>query len=255
MTQPVDIRLMNLSAQLLALCFVLLGAGALITWAMRHDVFAIRGITVTGDVSHNNAVTLRANVASRLSGTFLTVDLAQTREVFETSPWVRKAVVRREFPNRLQVILEEHKPLAYWGEEGASTLVNGFGEVFEANVDDLEQALPRLNGPSGQAPAVLAMYQALLPVFEAVDLPLTDLEMSSRGSWRVTLDTGAVLELGRGAQDEVSARTQRFLKTVTQVTSRYGRRINAVESADLRYADGYAIRLRGVTTGIDAKKK
>ena len=255
MPPSVDIRLMNLSTQLLVLCFVLLGLGAVLTWVVRHEVFDIRGITVTGDVTHNNAVTLRANVASRLSGTFLTVDLAQAREVFESAPWVRKAVVRREFPNRLQVILEEHKPVAFWGEEGASTLINGYGEVFEANVDDLEQELPRLSGPLNQAATVLAMYRALLPVFDAVDLPLTDLEMSNRGSWRVTLDTGAVIELGRGQEDEVTARTQRFLKTVTQVTSRYGRRLNALESADLRYEDGYAIRLRGVTTGTEVKKK
>ena len=134
-------------------------------------------------------------------------------------------------------------------------LQNLNGEVFEANVDDLEQELPRLSGPLNQAATVLAMYRALLPVFDAVDLPLTDLEMSNRGSWRVTLDTGAVIELGRGQEDEVTARTQRFLKTVTQVTSRYGRRLNALESADLRYEDGYAIRLRGVTTGTEVKKK
>lgn len=255
MPPSVDIRLMNLSAQALALCFVMLGLGVALTLVVRHPVFDIRGITVTGDVTHNNAVTLRANIASRLSGTFLTVDLAQAREVFESAPWVRKAVVRREFPNRLQVILEEHKPVAFWGDDGASTLINQHGEVFEANVDDIEQDLPRLNGPIHQAPQILAMYRTLEPVFEAVDLPLTDLEMSNRGSWRATLDTGAVIELGRGHEEEIVARSQRFLRTATQVTSRYGRRLNALESADLRYEDGYAIRLRGVTTGTDMKKR
>jgi len=151
--------------------------------------------------------------------------------------------------------LEEHKPVAFWGDEGASTLINTQGEVFEANVDDLEQELPRLSGPLNQSVAVLAMYRALLPVFDAVDLPLTDLEMSNRGSWRVTLDTGAVVELGRGNEEEVTARVQRFLRTVTQVTSRYGRRLNALQSADLRYEDGYAIRLSGVTTSADALKR
>lgn len=255
MPPSVDIRLMNFSAQALVLCFVLFGLGVAMTWVVRHPLFDIRGITVTGDVTHNNAVTLRANIASRMNGTFLTVDLAQVRQVFESAPWVRKAVVRREFPNRLQVILEEHKPLAFWGEEGDSTLINQHGEVFEANVDDIEQDLPRLNGPMSQAAQVLAMYRVLVPVFEAVDLPLTELEMSNRGSWRATLDTGAVIELGRGHEEEIVARSQRFLRTVTQVTSRYGRRLNALESADLRYEDGYAIRLRGVTTATDMKKR
>jgi cell division protein FtsQ len=38
------------------------------------------------------------------------------------------------------------------------------------------------------------------------------------------------------------------LKTLTQVVSRYGRDPNAIESADLRHENGYAIRLRGVST-------
>ena len=64
-----------------------------------------------------------------------------------------------------------------------------------------------------------------------------------------------VIELGSGALPDVLARSQRFLKSVTQVTSRYGRQPDALEAADLRHEDGYAIRLRGVTTlAMDAQK-
>ncbi len=172
-------------------------------------------------------------------------------------PWVRQAVVRREFPNRLKVLLQEHQAVAYWGVEGESRLVNSFGEVFEANVDEVEQdALPRLNGPDGQAAQVLAMYQTLEPVFAPVDLTLEQIELTGHGGWRARLDTGAQIELGGGTGAEVLARTQRFLKTLTQVTSRYGRMPEALETADLRHQDGYAIRLRGVTTlAADGQKK
>src|SRR5665811_1279869 len=121
---PRDVKLMNLTASVLLLAFALLLVLALAYWAVQHQVFAIRAITVTGDVSHNNAVTLRANVAPRLSGTFLTLDLTAARRAFEAVPWVRRAVVRREFPNRLKVQLQEHKAVAYWGVEGESTPVS-----------------------------------------------------------------------------------------------------------------------------------
>jgi cell division protein FtsQ len=200
-------------------------------------------------VTHSNAVTLRANVASRLNGTFFTVDLARVRAAFEAVPWVRHAVVRRGFPNRLHVDLQEHVAVAYWGGDAQSRLINSFGEVFEANVGEVEQdLLPRLDGPEDQSAEVLAMYRAIAPLFDNVELPLDQLELSARGSWRVKLDTGAVLELGRGSVDEVLARTRRFLKTLTQVTSRYERRVSALDSADLRHENGYAIRLRGVST-------
>jgi cell division protein FtsQ len=130
-------------------------------------------------------------------------------------------------------------------------LLNSFGEVFEANVGEVEQdMLPRLHGPEGQAAEVLAMYRALQDMFEAIELPIEQLELSTGGSWRIHLESGALIELGRGTTSDVSARAQQFLKTLTQVTSRYGRQPKAVESADLRHQNGYAIRLRGVSTVV-----
>jgi cell division protein FtsQ len=255
---PFDVKLMNLTASLLLAGFVLLALGGLVGWAVQHPVLAIRSVTVSGDVEHTNAITLRANVAPRLSGTFLTLDLAAARQAFEAVPWVRRAVVRREFPNRLKVVLQEHQAVAYWNTDGDSTLVNSFGEVFEANVGEVEQdALPRLSGPSGQSALVLAVYQALQPLFEGFDLSIDQLELTGRGGWRAQLDSGALIELGRGTQDEVVERSRRFLATLPQVTSRYGRTAVALESADLRHQDGYAIRLRGVSTlvSVDGKKQ
>ena len=254
---PFDVRLMNVTASTLFTVFGAMSVAALAAWAANHRVFAISAVTVSGDVAHNNAVTLRANVVPRIAGSFLTIDLARARDAFEAVPWVRRAIVRREFPNRLKVVLQEHRAVAFWGAEGDSRLLNSFGEVFEANAGEVEhEALPRLAGPAGQAPQVLTLYRLLAPMFDTLDLSLEQLELSGRGSWTARLDTGAVIELGRGSEAELHARTARFLKTLTQVSSRYQRRPDAVETADLRHADGYALRLRGVSTGsVDGQKK
>lgn len=257
MPAPLDIKLMNITASALLVVFGFLLAGLMVGWVARHPAFAIGGIAVTGDVTHNNAVTLRANVAPRLGGTFFTMDLSQARAAFESVPWVRQAIVKRSFPNRLNVALQEHQAVAYWGADGDGLLVNSFGEVFEANAGEIEQEdIPRLIGPEGQAAVVWAMYQTLQPVYGSLDMVLEQLELTGRGGWRARFDSGAEVELGRGSNDEVLMRSQRFLKTVTQVTARYERNPDALETADLRYEEGYAIRLRGVTTGaVDAQKK
>ena len=255
---PPDVRLMNTVSVFLGL---VLGAMALalgLAWLARHPAFNLSAIRVGGELTHNNAVTLRANVAPKLAGNFLTVDLASTRAAFETVPWVRRAVVQREFPSRLKVVLYEHKAVAYWGPQGESRLVNSEGEVFDANPGDVEnEELPVLNGPKGQALQVLQAYQTLLPLFEEMDAVLEQLELSELGSWRAQLDSGASIELGHGSLTEVQTRARRFIDTVPQVSARFGR---DVESADLRYGSGYALKLRGVTTGeiadaIDKKKK
>ena len=186
---------------------------------------------------------------ARLSpGNFFTIDLARARAAFESVPWVRSAVVRREFPNKLRVTLTEQVPVATWGDEAGSKLINGFGDVFEANVAEVDDSLPRLDGPIEQAGQVLGMYRVLQPQFQPYDLSIDELTLSSRGSWKVVLDSGAELDLGRGQSEEVTARLQRFLKTVTQVAGQYRRSMADVEGADLRHNDAYALRLRGVTT-------
>ena len=253
---PFDVKLMNVTATLVYALFalVLLAAGA--WWVLRQPFFPLAGIKVDGEVTHNNAVTLRANVAPQLAGNFFTVDLARARAAFEAVPWVRKAVVRREFPNKLRATLTEHVPVAHWGDDAQSRLINGYGEVFEANVAEVDADLPRLDGPLEQAGQVLGMYRVLQPLFAPYELSLDSLTLSSRGSWRVVLDTGAAIELGRGQSEEVAARTQRFLVTVAPVARQYGRTVASVEGADLRHNEGYALRLRGVTTVVvDPKKK
>jgi cell division protein FtsQ len=243
---PADIRFMNGMSMAFASVFVLMGLLLVASWLLKQPIFNLSAISVQGDVTHNNAVTLRANVTPRLAGNFFTVDLAQTRAVFESVPWVRKAVVQRQFPDRLKVLLQEHQAVAYWGPEGDTRLVNSFGEVFEANQAEVETAdLPQLNGPSGQTPLVLQVYRQLAVQFEKLDMALERLELTGQGSWRARLESGAVIELGHGSVVEIDGRTQRFIATLSQVSSRYGRDL---ESADLRYSNGYALRLKGVTT-------
>jgi cell division protein FtsQ len=253
---PFDVRLMNLTATVLfAACGVLLVA-ALAWWAVRNPVFAIRAIVVQGDVAHSNAATLRANVAPRLSGNFFTLDLQKAREAFEAVPWVRKAVVQRQFPNKLRVRLEEHQAEALWGADSGARLVNTYGEVFEANDSDVEQDdLPRLTGPEGSSAQVLAMYRALQPLMQPLDLSVDEVALTGSGGWTLHLDGGALVELGRGTAPEVLARSERFARTLTQVASKYGRRPEALVAADLRNAGGYAVRLRGVATTEPAAQR
>jgi cell division protein FtsQ len=259
MPLPADIRLMNGVATAV---YALAAVGALVAgvlWLMRSPLFPIRAIQLDGDLSRNSVPTIRANAGPMLAGNFYSVDLAQGRAAFEAVPWVRRAVVRRVWPDRLAVRLEEHRAEALWessrpDSEAAAgdQLVNDHGEIFQANVGDVEQdGLPTLSGPEGSARQVLALYRRLQPVLARLDLVIERLQLTGRGSWRADLDSGAVIELGRGSDDEVLARTERFTRTVTQITGRYAQ---PLEYADLRQAGGYAVRLRGVSTTAPANK-
>lgn len=252
---PIDVRLMNFTANLLVMGVVLLALGGWAWWMLRHPVFAIQSISVQGEVSRNNAVTFKANVMPHLSGNFFTLNLEEAKQAFESVPWVRTAEVHRDYPNRLRAVLQEHHPIALWGEDGGNAMVNEQGQVFEADLDDVDvENLPRMKGPEGLSSEVMSMHHDLRPIFKAVGMDIDLLEMTPRGSWRVLTTTGAWMELGRGSQAEIVPRLQVFFKTLSQVTARYGRTPTTLMGADLRHQDGYALRLRGVSTVEDKQK-
>ena len=244
---PADVRVMDAVATgIYLLAAVVLAASALAALA-RAPWFTIRAIQVEGQMERSSLPTLRANALPQLAGGFFTVDLAAARAAFESVPWVRRAVVRRVFPDRLAVRLIEHQAAALWQrEDGNDRLVNRQGEVFDANIGDVEdQDLPRFLGPDGASAEMLSMHDRIEPVLRRLSLGIEALHLSGRGSWRVELHDGVEIELGRGSEDEIVERTERFARTLPEVTGRIGAPLLA---ADLRHADGYALRLRGVTT-------
>ncbi len=251
---PMDVRLMNIAALGLALIAGVAMLGAVGRWALAHPVFGITRIVVEGDTTHHNAITLQANVSSRISGNFFTLDLAQVRGVFESVPWVRRATVRREFPGQLRVKIEEHRSMSFWGAESESRMVNSQGEVFEANTGEAEaDELPRLVGTEGQSALMLNVYKQLAQAMKPFDALVEQLDLSGRGAWTMQLDSGAVIELGSGTPAEVLVRLQKFLSTHKQVLATYQRAgLDRIESVDLRHGQGYAIRLRGVSTVVAA---
>ncbi len=251
---PGDVRLMNITAVVLfALVAVALAATAVL-WAARHPLFSIRAIRVEGDVTRNSVATIRANAAPKLAGNFFTTKLTSDKSAFEAVPWVRKAEVRREWPGKLVVRLEEHRAVALWGYADADDkLVNSFGEVFEANLGDVEDdKLPTLSGPPGTSAVMLKLLQSLQPLFAKLDTHIDTLRLTGRGSWHAELDSGAEVALGRGTNEELVASAERFVGTVQPMLAQYQR---PLAYADLRHHDGYALKLRGVTTGVvsDAK--
>lgn len=83
---PVDVRLMHSLASALMLGVLAFALYALASWVARLPLFALSGITITGEVQHTNSVTLKANVTPKLSGSFFTVDLQQTRQFSSSCP-------------------------------------------------------------------------------------------------------------------------------------------------------------------------
>src|SRR5690606_18611867 len=145
---------------------------------------------------------------------FFTLDLAAVRKGFETLPWVRKADLRRQWPDRLEVRLEEHVPLARWGTMG---LVNVHGEIFDAAY---EGPLPVFNGPGGAAKEMAIQYAYFSNTLRPTGRVPEQLNVSPRRAWTLRLDGGLTLELGR---TDLENRLARFVDNYDRAAALLGR--------------------------------
>ncbi len=239
-----DIRLMNFTSRALVWLFC---AGALLVagnWMLMRPLWSIRVVRVQGSLQHISASALRSQALPRLHGNWFTIDLAAAQQAFARVPWVRNAVVQRVWPLSLLVTLQAQQPVAVWGGAAASQLVDAQGALFDANIGEVQDMhLPTLDGPPGSAQRVLQMERTLDARLAALHWQVAALELGAEGNWRVRLDGGPTLNLGSDADaNAFAARLQRFTALAPQVQRQYGR---AIVSADLRYANGFAVRLQG----------
>lgn len=215
---------------LMALSLVLAGYGVL-RYVLQLPVFPLRAVELASAPRNVDMEQLDKVVKAGVRGGFFSVDLEKTRRAFEQLPWVRKVSVRRKFPWRLEVSLEEHVALARWNN---TELVNTYGEVFSAQTSE---KLPSFAGQPDSSQMVTEMYGVLGKQLDAIGQHITQIGLSERFAWQLKLDSGMVLELGR---EQVPQRLARFVAVYPYSLATSARVVNHV---DLRYRNGFAAYL------------
>jgi cell division protein FtsQ len=234
-----DARQLDLVAKGLALIAVALLAWGTLAWAARQPPFAFREIVIRGPLDRVSAAHLEAVIRDEFTGTFFTMNLEAARASLAKVPWVRSVALRRQWPQRLEVAIEEQVPFARWNDAG---LVNTFGEVFVADYDG---NLPQLAGPEGRAAEVSARYHDTRETLAPLGLTVTGVRLSARGGWQVVANgaTGALaIELGR---EDPTARLARFVAAYDRTIGALARAGTRIERVDLRYRNGFAAHVPG----------
>ncbi|MBK6368064.1 MAG: cell division protein FtsQ/DivIB [Polaromonas sp.] len=245
---PLDIKLINgLSAGMIVLIIVL----ALIFLAknLKTDIADLRGIVITGDSKYQNPSNIRDAILPNISGGIIDVNLVVVKSVFENLPWVRSATVKKVYPNRINVSLTEHLAVGVWGDSDEWKMVNAQGEIFEVGSDELEEFVryPKFVGSDSQSVQIVNMYQKLKIMFSPMNTQISKIQLSPRGNWSILLDNGTHLELGRGSVEQIFENSKSALQTSVKIVEKYGKRVEDIKYLDLRYQDGYAIQMSGVS--------
>ncbi|CAD84906.1 cell division protein FtsQ/DivIB [Nitrosomonas europaea] len=165
----------------------------------------------TGNVSlvHITRDQIEQVVRNSANGNFIMIDLKTLQNAFMELPWVRSVKILREWPPALNILLEEHKPLAYWEE---TALVNTNGEIFHAIMDNVR--LPVFAGPDNSSRLITQQYRIFNKLLQPTGQTAIEIVLTPRHAWHVRLNTGTWLKLGR---EQIEQRLKRYVAVRTHI--------------------------------------
>lgn len=236
-------RILNMAAGALVGIAVLALSFAALYLLWQSALFPVREIEIKTALKHTTRGEIEEATRGRIGGNFFAVSPDEIRLGLEKLPWVRRASVRRVWPDRLEVGLEEHAALARWGDDA---LLNTYGERFHGRADSSQllrvaelAALPLLIGTPSSEPEVALRYLRFAALVAPLGAPVERVVLTQRFAWQLQLAGGLDIMLGRDA-DLAEERLRRFVGVYETTLKKMPRRH---EYVDLRYPNGFALRV------------
>ncbi|MEM5530591.1 cell division protein FtsQ/DivIB [Gammaproteobacteria bacterium AS21] len=182
---------------------------------------------------------------SRASSTILSTSIDELLQQAIEEPWVNNASIKRQWPPRITVDVQEQVPIAQWGAKG---LLNHQGDIFWPQQRIDLAFLPLLNGPSTETARVMDQFHTLNQFFKGSDVLMAGLTLQARGAWTLLLDNKIEVELGR---EKILARLKRFLQLYK---GHLYAKATEIDHVDVRYTNGVAVKWRQIVSDSAEKK-
>lgn len=193
--------------------------------------FAIQHIEIKGNLKYASEGQLQTDYHSLLGKSLLTTSLSTIKAVAVSPEWIEGADVRKVWPNTLQILVREYKPLAYWRD--GQLISTGAVIISPHPVPDLP--LPKLYGPEDSSDIVLEQFGLISQMLSSTSLRIEKLKLELRGAWDITFSNGISVKLGR---EDILERLQRFIAVYKSDLSG---KIDQISSVDARYPHGVAV--------------
>lgn len=209
------------------IAIALLGAD----WLLKPVTYPVKRVSFAGPFKQVNQKELEAAALANLAGSFITADLAAAKQRVEALPWVERAWISRRWPNAVHVRFSEQNFIARWGD---GAWLSDRGTVVILPQRDGPKDVPQLLGPSGSELQVLEKFRKFQALLATAGLSIRQLELTPRRMWKLYLNNGVELVIGRKGMEE---RIERFIQMYPFLLKEK-RRIRRI---DLRYANGLAV--------------
>lgn len=201
--------------------------------------FPIREVLFVGEQGMVSSEVLQETIIDHLSLGFFRLRVREIQEALLDQPWIKQVDVRKRWPSRLVIKIDEHSPAARWGEKG---MISTTGEVFfpQEHLETFAD-FPVLEGPNVKRSLIWQYYLRMESILSSHGLSVSRLSLAPRGAWQMKLSNGIIIHLGK---DDVMKRLKRFVRVYeTHLQSKR----ETMKYVDLRYTQGLAI---GWETGL-----
>lgn len=217
------------------LSFVIMAgtAFAAFIWLQDPNYFPIKTVEIRDELKHIREPEIAAAIAPYIDKGFFGLDVGGVQKNVLDLPWVASASVKRVWPDKLSILIQEEIPQARFGENG---ILNTEGKVFypeEASVS--LNGLPQFNGPVDRAKEMLEQYHRILEALGPIGLSIAELELAPNGVLRVGLGNGIAIVLGKAEHHE------RLARFVLAYQSTLQDLLPKIAYVDLQYTNGIAI--------------
>jgi cell division protein FtsQ len=220
-----------------------------LAWADQFFEIKVVEITRTERISRDDVLAMLDLEPGR---GLLLIDLVQAQRSLETHPWIRRAMVRRVFPDTLVVELDEREPVAVLrtGTGGREFLLDREGTLISEGVPAADEGLPILTGVdyadailgTGNTVARVRSGIALAGLLDRSGVGRTEVDLRRPGDM-VAYYSGLRLRFGEG---DFGDKVDRYRQVSDRVIDRWVAQTKAAPvrrvEVDLRFQDKVIVR-------------
>ncbi len=210
--------------------------------SIKNISLPIKYVRTEGEFQYLGKNEIKTALQPLVTTGFFDVNMQAIHSVVSTLPWVETVTVKRIWPDAIDIKIHEKKPYARWGQ---NSLITERGVVFTPKNMDQFQGLTLITGPEHQQKKVLEITKGIKTALADRSLKMAEFSVNDRWSWKIKLENGLEILLGRNEQLK---KLQRFLKTLTVLGQE---QVDAMAIVDLRYPNGYAVSWKSGTDCCD----
>lgn len=186
-----------------------------------------------------------AGISAHTSLVLLNADTA--REKLKSNPWIADAVVRKFYPNRIEIEVTEREAFALWQRHGKLAIVARDGTVLEEVAGTRPEKLPLVVGEG--AAKVASDFLAVLDRFPAIKAEVYGAVYVAERRWNLRMTNGMDVRLPE--HDLIAA-----LDALTKLSRDQRIFSRDIEMIDLRIPGQVVVRMsEAAAAAYDAQRK